>query len=234
MQFIPKQPNEPADWNLWFTRADNGLRSYDYGRDVSVLHNLRNAKRYLVEEQHGLCAYCQKDMLPDGVITDDALNRISLEHLIPKEYNKSVSTSYHNLVAVCNDPQVGEKYCENARGSKVLTTLVLHSNCSVSATANHCYFAAYSDGQVLPKERLTSEIQKQVEAFISTLNLNHPLLKDRRKSDALAGWIDASKNIPVNRRSGYWRSRFESVWRNERQQYRQFLLAYLSTKCGRN
>jgi len=61
MQFIQKQNIPPPNWDEWFTVAGNpGRRSFDYGADYTALTNLLHAKQYLIDEQYGLCAYCQQ------------------------------------------------------------------------------------------------------------------------------------------------------------------------------
>jgi hypothetical protein len=91
MQYIKKQNTPPIEWDIWFTKAA-GDRSYDYGNDNKSLTNLRQARQFLINEQHGLCAYCQQTI---------SMENSSIEHVIAKEFNKELSTNYYNLVAVC-------------------------------------------------------------------------------------------------------------------------------------
>lgn len=48
----------------------------------------------LIEEQHGLCAYCMSSIVNDGNVT-------TLEHWYPLSKSKSRSMQYSNLLAVC-------------------------------------------------------------------------------------------------------------------------------------
>lgn len=57
MQYIKKENTPPVEWDDWFTTAI-GTRTYDYKADYSELLKIRSAKKYLIDEQHGFCAYC--------------------------------------------------------------------------------------------------------------------------------------------------------------------------------
>lgn len=48
----------------------------------------------LLEEQHGLCAYCMKRITNDGQVT-------SIEHWTPLSKNKDTALDYNNFLAVC-------------------------------------------------------------------------------------------------------------------------------------
>lgn len=48
----------------------------------------------LLEEQHGLCAYCMKRISNDGQVT-------SIEHWAPLSKNKGTALDYNNFLAVC-------------------------------------------------------------------------------------------------------------------------------------
>ena len=175
MQYIPKQAVPPTDWEDWFTTA-TGRRSYDYKADCSALRDIAHAKAYLLNEQHGLCAYCQSAL---------TIDQTSIEHVIPKEHNVPFSTLYHNLVAVCKstslDNITGKRYCEVMRGSQLLPALVFYGDAQVTTTKNHSYFTAYQDGYVNVKPRLQLSIANQASAFIDILNLNHSKLVEKRK-----------------------------------------------------
>ena len=173
MQYIHKQEIPPVDWDLWFTiQSEDGIRrSYDYGIDCPALLNLHLAKGFLLNEQNGLCAYCQKTLN-----NEDA----SIEHIAPKEHNLPLSTNYYNLVAVCRnpvkDPVNGRSHCDKERGGKLLPTLIFYKNCNVTATKSNAYFEVYSNRGILPKNILSQEIKSQVQSFIDILNLNSHLV----------------------------------------------------------
>ncbi len=228
MQYIQKQNTKPSNWNTWFTKG-TGHRSFDYRADYSSLPNLKQAKNYLLVEQHYLCAYCQQKLTSETA---------SIEHVIPKEFNKELSTNYHNLVAVCKDsPKDNEskrKHCDKERGNKLLPPFIFYSSSDVTNTSNSPFFKAYSDGQILAKDRISSEDKAQAEAFIEILNLNHTQLKEKRAKDVLNGLIAAFQLLPHHQRTNYWRVQFDRILLNKTQPFRQFLLIYIGSKIGIN
>lgn len=140
MQYIKKSGLQPADWDHWFTlyTADGNRRSFDYKADYAALPDIpAHAKQFLLNEQYGLCAYCQ------GEIT---LGNSSIEHVIPKSANVHLSTSYHNLVAVCNepvkDPATGKRHCDKERGDKILPHVIFYADADCTAESVHSYFNA--------------------------------------------------------------------------------------------
>ena len=229
MQYIRKQNTPPEDWNVWFTKA-SGNRSFDYQADNGSLVNLPIAKHFLIEEQHGLCAYCQQ------FITDA---NSSIEHVIPKEFNKELSTNYYNLVAVCKaqikDSFTGKFHCDTEKGSKIITPLIFVSNSDVNGNiANNHYFSASSDGTISSKLTLPDEIRIQVDTFIKVLNLNHEILKNKRAKDILGALTQVYTSLPLFQRGTYWKVQYERVLNNPKQPFRQFLLVYIGNRLGIN
>jgi len=166
VQFIKKQNAEPADWNVWFTVPPN-RRTYDYGVDSGSLPQLRLAKQYLINEQNSLCVYCQQKI---------DIENASIEHVTPKEHNQELSTSYFNLVAVCNRNQIkdssGNFHCDRMRGSELIPPIIFHSNSESTVIRLNSFFSAYSNGEIIANPDLKSSIKNQVEGFINILNLN--------------------------------------------------------------
>lgn len=226
MQFIKKLEVQPKDWDSWFTTSTN-RRSYDYGKDYSDLHYLRKAKEFLLNEQNGYCAYCGQTI---------NLNNSSIEHVIPKELNVTLSTSYHNLVAVCNtplkDPDTGRDHCDKEKGSYIITPFIFHSNSDVVEAKGNAYFKAKSDGTIEAKTNTTPSNWHQAQAFIEVLNLNHSLLKQNRAKDVLAGLISGFTACPAAQKGIYWKVQFKRILQNKNIPYRQFLLIYIAGKIG--
>lgn len=228
MQFIKKQDTQPADWNSWFTTSTN-RRTYDYGSDYSDLHYIRRAKEFLLNEQNGYCAYCGQE-----INTDSA----SIEHVIPKELNVTLSTAYHNLVAVCNkpfkDPETGKDHCDKEKGSRIITPFIFLSDCDVTETKGNAYFIAKSDGTIEAKTNTTPSNWYQAQAFIEVLNLNHTLLKQNRAKDMLAGLTSAFTACPTAQKGIFWKVQFKRILQNKNIPYRQFLLIYIAGRIGLN
>ena len=228
MQYIPKNNVAPNTWESWFTKA-TGERSYDYGRDYSSLTNLTEAKKYLIAEQHELCAYCQT-----SINTTNA----SIEHVIPKELNKELSTNYHNLVVVCKsqlkDIHTDRLHCDKEKANLLLTPFLFAADSDVTGTKNNAYFAAYADGTITARTALNDNMKAEVDAFIEILNLNHSALKQRRAKDVLNGLIEAFRSVPMHQKNTFWRIQFQRILNNKKQPYRQYLLIYIGNRIGIN
>lgn len=233
MQYIEKEPAPPTDWDDWFGRSGHGQR-YDYrtAQQKGTLNTLE-IKRHLVDEQHGLCAYCQKKLLPGNKNEDHELQwHVSIEHVIPDSPNKAYSTDYHNLVAVCNNNPKGTNgaYCEAARGNTVIPSLVFYSDCQVTVKGNHPYFAIQTDGSVVPASPKPKPVQDQANAFIEVLQLNEPVRRRARKQ-ALNALIDAADTQPDRQeRKRFLQGMFNSYIKHHSREFRQFLLIWLKSK----
>ncbi len=229
MQYIKKNDTPPTEWENWF-KTGLGKRSFDYGNDYSSLRNLGSAKKFLIEEQHGLCAYCQQQI---------TLDNSSIEHVIAKEHNKELSTNYYNLVVVCKTPpkdiHTGKLHCDKERGSKLIPPLIFVSNSDVNHSKNNAYFDAYADGTIVAKPNLEDVHKKQAEVFIDVLNLNHQNLKDKRAKDVLGGLITAYSSISKYQKdkNSFWQIQFDRILKNQKYPFRQFLLIYIAKRLGK-
>jgi uncharacterized protein (TIGR02646 family) len=229
MQYIRKLDKEPTQWNKWFT-VPPARRTFDYGVDYRSLNEIRLVKLHLINEQHHLCAYCQQKIEVDNS---------SIEHVTPKEHNKELSTSYFNLVAVCNKNQVkdystGKLHCDKSRGSELIPPIIFYSNSESNINNLNHYFSAYSDGSITAKNSLPTIIKQQVEAFIEILNLNHSSLKETRAKVYLRGLTDAYSTLAPgsHQKNLFWRSRYEQILINRSQPFREFLLLFIGPKIG--
>lgn len=233
MQYIKKQNKPPENWDSYFEKYIDGtepVRSFDYGKDYGSLRQLSTVLELLINEQHGLCAYCQQKIKKENA---------SIEHVFAKEFNKELSTNYYNLVAVCKNPpkdKQNRSHCDKERGSALLTPIIFYADSQVEATKNNSYFVAYSDGLIEAKPQLKSAIKKQVEAFIELLNLNNSILKESRAKDVLDGLTSIFAAIPNDNptKKNFWQAQFERILRDEKRPFRQFLLIYIFGKLRRN
>ena len=64
----------------------------------------------LLEEQHGLCAYCMKRITNNGQVT-------SIEHWTPLSKNKNTALDYNNFLAVCKG---GADMCLDSKERRIL------------------------------------------------------------------------------------------------------------------
>lgn len=218
MQFISKTPLQPNDWDDWFTVPPD-RRSFDYNSDRDAMPNLRNAKEYLLREQHFLCAYCQSSL---------SIDNASIEHCIPKSKNKSLSTSYHNLIVVCKtpikDPYTGKLHCDKSRGNSSLPLFVFLGDSKCEITSGHPYFEAGQDGYIRPNRKNDIYTQFEIASFIEKLNLNHEFLVASRREKIRRSVFDAFKMIPPRERKGYLQYQYYRIDNARDTEFRQFLL----------
>lgn len=228
MDFINKSNLPPADWEKWF-RTTMGVRAYDYGASYSVLRNVSKARAYLIAEQHHLCAYCQRKI---------TLSNSSIEHVIPKDFNKSLSTNYTNLVAVCKQQDMDSKrryHCDKEKGNKIIVPLIFLSNSAPSETTASYYFKANSNGEISPKDSLDEFSKAQVNSFIEILNLNHENLTQNRTKDVLnIHIVNAAKLESKKERGAYWKHWYGIFLNNHSLPHRIFMLIYAGQKIGFN
>ncbi|SDF61095.1 retron system putative HNH endonuclease [Chitinophaga filiformis] len=233
MQYIKKGVKPPDEWENWFTVPvdPDPRRTYDYGRDATAC-NIKEVKQYLLAEQHNLCAYCQR-----YIVEKDS----SVEHVMPKQYNKERSTCYTNLVAVCKtpnkDPLTGRDHCDRDKGSLPITPFIFLENNDVNLAqnTNNAYFTANPDGTILPRVGLKDNINKQVEAFIDTLNLNHSDLKTSRSQDYLNGIVAAMNLLNLQtkqQKKDFWKAQFAAIVADNSRPYRQYLLIVIARILG--
>jgi len=107
------------------------------------------------------------------------------------------------------------------------------SEADSSADKSNKYFTAHADGSIRSKLNLDDNTKKQVDAFIDTLNLNHEILRGKIK-DVLDGLISAYSGINNHQKKFYWEFVYKQILQNKKQPFRQFLLAFIGSKTGRN
>ncbi len=222
MQFIHKQDAPPIGWENWFTTA-TGRRSFDYKEDYSAMRNIPEARKFLLEEQHYLCAYCQKEI---------KINTSSIEHVVPKSSNVPYSTVYQNLVAICvnppKDPATKKSHCGDLRGDDLLTPILFHKEAQFTIASGHPYFEVENDGSIAAQCNLKDPIKKQVEAFIEILNLNISTLK----KDRVVAYDKLVKNIPPTELENFLKRQIEIILGDLKRPFRQFLLLFITKKLA--
>ena len=136
--------------------------------------------KYLVQEQHGLCAYCECDLsLP--VIDSDSIRSKHLEHLAPQGEHPNLRFSYHNLVASCdgqlllNQRIKASESCGHRKANEYDESWFL--NPTIQEDINHSFSFDPQDGSIKPAN--TDRIA-HAKNMIEILNLDAPYLKDAR------------------------------------------------------
>ena len=203
-------------------------------------------RRSLLEEQHGLCAYCMKRLKDDGRHT-------TIEHLVPLSRDKEKSLDYRNMAAVCKggadvELQEGESRVLCCDGSKEDEEELSLSPYSHKMMDEICY---HKDGRIYFRGRgeWTKEQKNRIEMEINQiLCLNGRLYEDGSMREDTAtmlvkGRKDAYKNAEkilerLAAKNKLTSSHLESVIKRledaqERQEFAGVLLFVLKRKKRR-
>lgn len=135
---------------------------------------------HLVQEQDGLCAYCECDLT--SPVTNSTVPRSRhLEHLAPQSEHPELRFSYHNLVASCDGQLLASERikqgesCGHRKENEYDESWFLNP---VNDPSISKYFSFDSqDGNILPAETNRSEDAKEM---IRALNLDASYLKNAR------------------------------------------------------
>lgn len=241
MQYIKKKNIPSKKWATYFKKGDGGDEEEDSYIYTQAHPDL---KKYLLEEQNGLCAYCQREI---------NINTSTVEHILPQSLNKELSTNYHNLVLVCSGSTAGEKHCDKARGNQFIINLIFSNKAGLHIKKEYddvtirdlkydqilskwsnlrlnAYFEAYADGSIAPSAKPNIEepnLKTQIQFFIDTLNLNHEILKADR-SNAIKDLDKAANGITDKQQlKKIWQRLFLQILRDPKRPFRQFLLLYI-------
>ena len=202
------------------------------------IQNIGNKKDQVIQllrqEQNGLCAYCQRQLV------NEKSGNVSIEHVIPNSLNIELSTSYHNLVLVCKyqkypSTESNEGHCDTSKADYPITPFIFLNDCQVRLIDGikipHEYFKVVSKvGQyyIQPKHNPHDHDPKiaalgmQEQAFINLLYLNHPGLLTERTL-ALKSWQIGLSNKSITKSQV-----FNNIYNNNKTPFRQFLLIWLT------
>lgn len=157
---------------------------------VKSLSTFKNLKSRLYADQGGICCYCgcrlEYPNHPQYVV----------EHVFPKEKNRSLAGEYENLLLSCRPTDEEEErrgasdsksslffHCDKSKGSKVLMITPLQENCS--------NFFCYDEfGRVRGEGK--------ADDTIKTLNLNCEWLTKRRLAAIEGELYDENDNLLSN------------------------------------
>jgi uncharacterized protein (TIGR02646 family) len=130
-----------------------------------------------IDEQRGLCAYCNGRLKRDHTTT--------LEHWRPRSDDKTEHFDWLNLLAVCPGGTSRDLHCDKSRGDK---PLILNPASRSPSTEQLVEY--YDDGHVGSED---SDVEAELE---STLNLNAALLVRWRRAtvDAITQELAAAES----------------------------------------
>lgn len=144
---------------------------------------------YLINEQNGLCAYCNQRI---------TVKSATVEHLICQSHNPILDLNYHNLFAVCrgNEGVVQKSHCDkhraNAKKNDYFFPFLFFKHCITSSwnQTNPFFDVEFNSrtgvisGKITAKEANVigyPSIKTRIEYAIDVLNLNAPILIEARK-----------------------------------------------------
>lgn len=142
MQYIAKTGSMPKD-------VADFIQKHKPRTWEDLTYNERESLRtQLSQEQNGLCCYCCQRLKP---------NAVTIEHLIPRDKDRSLQFDYSNLLLSCTE----KNQCDKAKENRLIAMHPLHPDCdkSIKMTMN---------GQLLAQKH--NDITGQA---IKTLNLNN-------------------------------------------------------------
>lgn len=163
MRYISKKEREPAVFTEWKSMANEEWQPTFQGMNSEVKRVLKTS---LIEEQLGLCCYCES-ALPGAPS--------HIEHFRPQESFPEMSLEYRNMHCSCqSNLRPGEPaHCGTSKGNwfdEELLISPLDPEC-----ATHFLFSA--DGRIHPACE-TDEVARET---IVRLNLNcHKLIESRK------------------------------------------------------
>ncbi len=190
-------------------------RKKDYA-DYNNYPDKDNLRRALVEEQHGLCCYCQSRIRP----TPTAMK---IEHWMCQENYPDRQLDYINLHGAClggKGRRPESQHCDTRKGEKLLSFSVCDSSHRIEERIRFL-----GDGTIKSDN---ATIDKCIN---ETLNLNLQLLKDNRKA-ALDGFIRATSSWGLNdlkKALGRW----DASQPGDLEPFSQIVVHYLNKRIAR-
>jgi uncharacterized protein (TIGR02646 family) len=187
MRFINKNRSSPTAFaeivqQVLETHDNSGYQSLGLLKPLLL--------EYLINEQHGLCAYCNQRITKVTA---------TVEHLICQSHNSNFDLNYHNLFAVCkgnegvNQTSHCDKYRANGKKNDYFLPFILFEQCLTSSwnQTNPFFDVEFNrksgviSGKIEAKQANVKgypSINSRITYAIDTLNLNTPVLVNARKS----------------------------------------------------
>ena len=155
----------------------------------------REVKQQLLQDQHGLCAYCEISikLAEDEENVDD----FRVEHFLPKAETNFEKHNYHldwqNLLGVCHggsQPYVSEpewrfssrkndRSCDVPKGGKTISERILNP-LRIPASVRIFRYQEHTGKMFVDAESCPKKLQSKARNTIRELNLNAPRLQRMR------------------------------------------------------
>jgi uncharacterized protein (TIGR02646 family) len=194
MKRVQKCPEEPGLLTRYRQRypRDTWDKFHHRSRD-----GYRQVKRQILQDQHGLCAYCEINIKLTA--EEDRVDDFRVEHFHPKVGTENEERNYHlewkNMLGVCHggsQPRVAEagyrfskakedRSCDVPKGGKSINAEILNP-LQIPAKEMLFCFDSFSGAMSVDEERCPEMLRKKACNTIVELNLNAPRLKRLRKA----------------------------------------------------
>lgn len=155
----------------------------------------REVKQQLLQDQHGLCAYCEISiMLADD---EESVDDFRVEHFYPKGETNFKQHNYHldwqNLLGVCHggsqpnveDPEWRfssrriDRSCDVLKGGKLISGRILNP-LQIPAEVRLFRYNEHDGRMIVDEATCPKELRKRAKNTIRELNLNAPRLMRMR------------------------------------------------------
>jgi len=163
VEFTRRNP-EPAELAA-FRQANPAARPKDFG-SLAFLPVKLSIKQKLNEDQGGLCAYCESELLPAAG---------QIDHVKSKSAHRHLTFVYDNYVHGCIHPE----HCGQKKGGKKL-----HIEPGPVGCNDH--FCLSTNGSIKPLVTLTSKPRIIAGKTLNRLSLDHPDLRVEREKWVIA------------------------------------------------
>ena len=175
-----RQLHPNATWEAFHQHRHNGYKE---------------VKERIIQDQHGLCAYCETTLM--RAMVEGQVDDFRVEHFYPKVGTQNNGHNYHldwhNLLGVCHggsQPDVPnalrrfsqkpiDRSCDVLKGSKDLSKVILNP-LEIPMARLWC-FSEYDGTMYVDSRSCPEELQDKAERTIEELNLNAPRLCHMRK-----------------------------------------------------
>ncbi|MDD3041029.1 retron Ec78 anti-phage system effector HNH endonuclease PtuB [Bacteroides sp.] len=156
--------------------------------------NYTEIKRQLIDDQNGLCAYCEIDLKQTG--SSRPLDDFRVEHFIPKSQNPppNWALEWNNLIGVCHggrqrgvvdEPlRFGEASCDAYKGGKNLQGVILNPlHVPIGRIFKYELTALEEKGKMMVDlQNCPQAMQSQAQNTIDDLHLNVERLRRMREA----------------------------------------------------
>lgn len=170
----------------------------------------KEVKKAILEDQHGLCAYCEIGI--KFAENENEVDDFRVEHFYPKAGTNEEQHNYHldwkNLLGVCHggsQPDVPnpqwrfsnykkDRSCDVPKGGKEITRSILNPS-QIPAEHRLFRYAEHTGRMYVDEASCPERLRKKAKNTIKELNLNAPRLMRMRKVAIQALEDEISLNV---------------------------------------